>query len=159
MGLVRFARQRTAGFLLVGVLTLAGCASEMSPLEGCEILAEAVLTGEEIITVTADNLSNYPSPSSQDIADQRVLNNALLELSMLVSSLAIQDRTLMSLSREMGRDYESLASVFRVLERSDFGSSESEALGRGINRLNSAMTNSQAKLAITCRNLIKSSLR
>ena len=155
MKLVGSARKRTVGFLLVGLLTTAGCANGMSALEGCETLLEAEVTANEIISSTGDNLSNYPSPNSQDIVEQRVLNDSLLELSMLVSSLEIQDRTLTSLSREMASNYEGLASVFRVLERSDFGSSDAEALRSGVNVFESAMTDSRAKLRITCRNLLE----
>ena len=137
------------------VVLLAGCSNTMSPLEGCEILAEMDATAEEIIWATGENLSNYPSPGAQDIAKQRVLNDSMLELSMLASSLAIQDRTLMSLSREISSNYEGLASSFRVLERSDFGSSEIDAFRRGIARFDSADTDSMAKLRITCRNLVE----
>jgi hypothetical protein len=57
--------------------------------------------------------------------------------------------------REISSNYEGLASSFRVLERSDFGSSEIDAFRRGIARFDSADTDSMAKLRITCRNLVE----
>ena len=57
--------------------------------------------------------------------------------------------------REISSNYEGLASSFRVLERSDFGSSEIDAFIRGIARFDSADTDSMAKLRITCRNLVE----